>query len=253
MPDYLIPLIGGLISFVAAVIGSFAGGGYVLMMFPLLLMTVPGSYAGHLAVVKLGALAITVMAGQLHFRKSRIRWEILRPLTVGGLFGTAIGTYLIQYHLNEELFRTLLGFALLIGAFYLIIQKELGHEKNHHRKITFRVLMEVFIYAMGIGVLNGMFGGVGIFTTLYLIFMFGLGFRAAIVYTMLSYLIANGLQTGYLIATETIDAHLALWLVLGAGIGGWAGAKLQYNKGEKYIKYVTIGLLVILGVSNLVN
>ncbi len=253
MPDYLIPLIGGLISLGAAVIGAFAGGGYVLMMFPTFLMLMPGTYAGHLAIVKLGALALTVMAGQIHFRRNSIKWRILTPLTIGGLIGTGIGTYLIQYQLNEELFKTLMGFTLLIGAFYLIIKREIGHERAHRRKVTWRVLMEVLIYSMGIGVLNGLFGGVGIFTTLYLVFMFGLGFRTAIVYTMLSYLITNGSQTAYLLTTETIDPHLALYLVIGAGIGGYIGTHLQYNKESKYIRYVTIVLLLALGVTNLVN
>jgi uncharacterized protein len=253
MPDYLIPLIGGLISLLAAMIGAFAGGGYVLMMFPIFLMLIPGTYAGHLAIVKLGALAITVMAGQIHFRKNSIRWKILAPLTFGGLIGTGIGTYLIQYQLNEELFKTLMGFTLLIGAFYLIIKREMGNERAHRRKINWRVLLEVIIYAMGIGVLNGMFGGVGIFTTLYLVFMFGLGFRTAIAYTMLSYLVTNGSQTTYLLITETIDPHLALYLVIGAGIGGYIGTRLQYSQGQKYIRYVTITLLLTLGIVSLVN
>ncbi len=253
MPDYLIPLTGGLISFLAAVIGAFAGGGYVLTMFPIFLLMFPGSYAGHLALVKMGALAITVLGGQIHFRKSSIKWKILGPLTVGGFFGTGIGTYLIQYQLNEDLFKTLLGFTLLIGAFYLIIKKEIGHERTHRRKINWRVILEVFIYAMGIGVLNGLFGGVGIFTTLYLVFIFGLAFRTAIAYTMLSYLIVNGSQTAYLLTTETIDPYLALYLVIGAGLGGFLGVHLQYTKGSKYIKYVTITLLFALGVTSLVN
>ncbi len=253
MNDIFVPIAGTFLAFFSALISAFAGGGYSLIFFPMLLHFVPGAYASHLAVAKLGGLAITVISGQIHYRRNRLDPNLLFTLMMFGLVGTGIGTYLMQYHLNQDLFMGLLGVTLLIGAFYLIIKPEVGHERGSRRKITKKVLAEVAFIAIAVGVLNGLFGGTGIFTTLYLVFIFRISFRKAIAYTMLSYLFVNLFQVSYLIATEPINPLYAVLVVGGAAFGGWAGTHLQYIKGSTWIKSAAIAIMVFLGVANLVS
>lgn len=220
------------------------------MFFPLLLQFVPGTYAGHLAVAKLGGLGITAVSGQIHYRRTRLNPHLLFVLAFGGLIGTGFGTYLIQHHLNEVLFRALLGFSLLIGATYLAIKQQVGKEKGKRRPVTRAVLAEAGIFALGVGVLNGLFGGTGIFTTLYLVFFFHIPFRKAIAYTMLSYLLVNMFQVMYLWATESVNLFLALLIAGGAMAGAYVGTHFQYIKGSAWIKTAAISIMVILGISN---
>lgn len=253
MPDVLVSVLATILAFFSAAISSFAGGGYSLMFFPILLHFVSGTYAAHLGVAKLGGLAITVMSGQVHYRRNRLDPNLLFMLMIWGGVGTAIGTYLMQYHFNESLFRGLLGASLLVAAFYLVIKTEVGHERGSRRKITKLVLLEIALFALGVGVLNGLFGGTGIFTALYLVFVFKVSFRKAIAYTMLSYIFINLAQASYLMATESVNIPYAVLVAIAAGAGGWAGTHLQYMKGSEWIKSVAIAIMVFLGISNLVG
>jgi len=253
MPDIYIYMLGGLAAILSTLSGSFAGGGASLILLPLLFMFVPGSYASLLTSTKVSALTMVLVAGVIHWRKHDVTLKLFTVITIFSVIGTAIGTYILQFHTDELLFKQILAATLLITAVYLLAEGKIGLIEERERKITHLSLIITAVYCLLVNILNGLFGGTGIFLTLFMVIYFRFTFIKAIAYIIFSYIVINILQTGYLLMTENVDPVLTIVIVFGSLIGGWTGTKLQYLKGNKWVKSAAMVLMVIIGVRVLFN
>lgn len=253
MEDFLLVLYGLLASFTSSLLASFAGGGSSLIIFPLLRLLSFGSYAAVLTVTKISASVLTIVASKIHFKRSKINLKLFTVIVIFEFIGTGIGTYLVQYQLNEWLYETILAFVLLGTAFYLFFSKGIGLGKEKIRPITKMILAQTAIYVLLINILNGLFGGTGMLLTIYLVLCLKLSFIHATAYTMISYVIVNFVQASYLMITETFSFYLAIGVTVGAFLGAWTGTHMQYLKGNLWVKRAAtlvmfaIGMKVLLG------
>lgn len=236
------------VGMISSLIGSFAGGGASLILFPLLLMFVPGSYAGLLAITKTSAAAMTIVSGKIHHGRRGWNGGLLFALISGQFLGTSFGTYLVQYQLDETLFKKILAVTLLGSALYLVFGRERVLEHDHARPVEMDLLVLTFLFSLVSSVLNGLFGGMGMFTTIFLVLVFRMGFITAVGYTVLSCGVINILQALYLLATERPGWELVIAVSLGSVFGSWIGTHLQYLKGEKWVKRAAILVMFVLGV-----
>ncbi len=249
--EELIPtIIGGLISFISTLIASFAGGGSSLIMFPLFLEITSESYASLLTTTKIGATTMTLTSAKIHSGKNKINKALLATITIFALLGTGIGTYFVQYKPNEELFKTILSTTLIFTAFYILASKNIGIKDSKQRKITPPTLILTAIFSLLLNILNGLFGGTGILLTLFLVIFIGLSFIKAIALSFFSYSIVNIIQTSYLALTEEFNIPFTILVVTGALIGAQIGTKLQYLKGNKWVKFAAISMMLLVGINN---
>lgn len=242
---------GAGLAFLATLIASFSGGGASLILFPMLLGFVPGSYISLFIISKMGATAMTAISGEMHFRKSRLKWKMALLLFVSALLGTALGTYFLQYEFNEVLFKGMLTGILFLSAIYLFFDNHLGIKTDHERKADFGLVFGTFVFVFLINIFNGIFGGTGIFVTLLLVIAWRLNFIKAVGYTMAIYTAIGLLQVGYLAMTESFDMGLALAVIMGSLLGGWLGTRMQYFKGNVWVKRVSIVMMLAIGVKML--
>ncbi len=238
-------------SVLASLVGSFSGGGISLIIFPLLLIIAPGAYTSLLTTSKVCSTVSTWVSGKIHWGRQVIDRKLLAVLVVCGLIGTAVGTYLVQYKLNEELFKMLLAIILIAAAVYLLFSKRLGIGSDKPETVTGWLLMATILFSLVINVFNGLFGGTGIFITLFLVVVFKLSFIQSIAYSLISYAIINVFQTSYLLATETVNLALTLAVLAGSLVGTLVGTHLQYLKGNKWVKAASILVMLSLGVKML--
>lgn len=240
------------LSFITGIIGAFSGGGTSLILFPLLLWLTPNSYLQTLTITKIAALSMNISSAAVHIKKSRPQITLLLTLTIFGILGTAIGTYLVQYHLDANLFQIILGIFLLSTSAYLIFFKnKLGSTTLQAKTLTPKRLAIIALGATIINIFNGLFGGTGAVITLFLVIYLHYSFLRAVAYTMISYSIISFIQVSYLyLITETVPLQILL-TVTGAFIGGTIGAKLQYIKGNKYVKIAAISIMTLLGIKSL--
>ncbi len=231
-------------SFFASVIASFAGGGSSLLLLPILLFTVPGSYASLLTTTKVSASTMTLVSAFIHSNKQRVKISLLVLFIFFGLLGTGIGTYLVQYHPQEELFELLLAFTLLFTATYLFFSGKLGIEHPKELHLSKKEWIVAAVFTLLINILNGLFGGTGILMTLFCVAFLRMSFIRAIAYTMLMYVVINILQTTYLIFTERVLMGLTLGSIGGALAGSWIGTHLQYTKGNLWVKRAAIVMML---------
>ena len=251
--SFEINILGAVVALVATMVGTFSGGGSALILFPALLIFAPYGYIELLTVAKVGAAMMTFVAGNIHFKKQKIKKELLFTMILGGLLGTALGTYLIQYQLNEALYKAIMGLFMISSSVYIFLSREKIIDEVQKNKFKTSSLVLIFLAAFSLNILNGIFGGTGIMMSTFLVFVISLSFLEASAYTMISYAVVNTIQAGYLLATQSVPLGLLLFVLSGSIIGSFIGTNLQYLKGNSWVKAAAMLMMFLLGVKMLLN
>ena len=238
--------LSGFFAACAGLISAFSGGGYSFVLFPMLLLFIPGAYAATLAVTKVGTVALSLTSGKIHLSRHQFNRNLLIILVISGLVGTAIGTYLIQYHLQEVLYKKILSCVVISSACYLLISKNKGLGVENETKITSGILLITFISIGSISILNGLFGGTGILMTLYMVAVLRMSFIRSTAHMMLSAIPLNIVQTGYLLITEPFRLDLLVAIFVGSIMGSWCGTRLQYLKGNIWVRRSAIVIMLLI-------
>lgn len=252
MSENIIALQGGVAATLASLIASFSGGGLSLILFPVLLFFAPYPYISLLSVAKVSATLMSITSARIHALKSNLDLKLILFMAVFQSLGTALGTYFLQYQFNEDLFKAILGWTILLTASYLLFSKKLGLEQNSKREITKQVYIEVAIVCFFVSILNGIFGGTGIFVTIYFLASLKMSFIEAMKYVMPSYAIVNFLQTLYLLFSEWVEWRLVVLVVFGSTLGSFVGTHLQYLKGNLWVKRAAVVVMYIVGIKTLI-
>ena len=253
MSELYIAILGGLAAMLASIIAAFSGGGLSLILFPVLLIIAPYPYISLLAVSKVSAALMSVTSARIHALKSKLDWKFLLFIAGFQLLGTGVGTYLVQYQFNEEFFTKLLGWTVLLTSIYLFFAKKIGLGLEEKRVITKYVYVEAAIFCFTFSILNGIFGGTGIFITIYFIAALRMTFIEAMAYVMPSFAVVNVLQTAYLLTTESVEWKLVGMVIVGSILGAWFGTHLQYLKGNLWIKRAAVIVMFIIGCKTLLG
>ena len=246
-------VIGFFAALIASTIATFIGGASSLILLPVLILLTSGTFAGLLAVTKANAFLMCLTAVNKHRKRMQFDMKLLWILIIFGLIGTGIGTYFLQYHFNEKFFHILLGIVLIISAAYLYFKKEVGLHEGHERKMNFKMYTITSFCVLGLNILNGLFGGTGMFTTLFLIVVLRYSYMNAVALGFVSYLAVNFVQAGYLLSTETYSWWLLAGIMGGAILGAHLGTHFLFLKGNKLAKTVGMVVIMILGVKMLVG
>lgn len=237
----------------ATVIGSFSGGGSSLILFPILLTFFNQSYISLLIISKLSASVMTFAASKVHFKTNKFEFRLMKYLLIGGVLGTALGTYFLLYHFDKVLFERLLGTLTIAVGFYIFFSKNAGLEHGKEKILSNKMLIMSAVFSFLINILNGLFGGTGLFLTIYLVSVVRMNFIRAIAYTMFNYAILSSAQVVYLVFMESFSWQLAVAVTIGALIGGSIGTKLQYLKGSLWVKRAAILMMLVIGMEMLLN
>lgn len=253
MENILIHIGAAVAAFFATIIGSFSGGGSSLIMFPLLLSFVPGSYVSLFLISKISAAVMTATSGRIHFKKGGMDMKLLGLIIAAGTLGTMVGTYILTYHFDEALFKKLLTLMIFVSALYVYLSGDKGLVEGKPRLFDWKMTANVFLMSFVINVLNGIFGGAGLLMTVYLVVYLRMEFIRAIAYTMITYAVLSTLQAAYLMFSVDCDWTLAASVVIGALVGGHFGTHLQYLKGNLKVKRAAVVVMVVIGVKMLLD
>jgi uncharacterized membrane protein YfcA len=251
MNEVLMLSASALVVLVGTIVTSFAGGGTSLVIFPMLLLIAPGSYVSLFVITKIAAVMMGISSSRIHFKKTNFKIGLLSTLVISGLLGTALGTYFLQFQFDDLLFKKMLTGFVFLTAIYLFFSNEKGLEISKSRQVTPFLLLILAIGSFAINILNGIFGGTGLFNVLLIVLVFRLTFINAIAYAMINYAIIGSVQALYLVLTEPFDLKLAASVVLAAFLGGFIGTKFQYIKGDYWVKKTATFMMLVVGISML--
>ncbi len=232
-------------SLIANAFSALAGGGAGLLQFPVLLfLGLPFGVA--LATHKVATVALGLGATLRHLRGESLERRFTLVVLAWGLPGVVLGANLIL-QVPDTVARAALGVLTMGLGLYSWLRRELGQE---HRP-THRRGWGLLIGGAGlffIGTLNGsLTSGTGLFVTIWLVRWFGLDYKRAVAYTLvLVGMFWNGAGAVTLGIVGEIQWDWLPALLLGSVLGGYAGAHLALQKGNRWVKRVfeTVTLLV---------
>ncbi len=227
---------------IAGFINSTAGGGSILTVPMLIFAGLPPTVANatnRIGVFVQGAIGI------IGYRSKEVSaFPEGYYLGSAALFGAIIGTN-IALDISDVLFNRILSITILLITLTTFIKKK--GETHHIRKPTKSKKIIGAIIFFFIGVYGGLIQvGVGflILSSLSSIFNFDLIQSNAIklavitIYTTCS-LVIFGLQ-------DKIMWEWGIILSIGTATGGWLGSRWAVAKGEKYIKWILVTMVIVI-------
>jgi uncharacterized protein len=219
----------------ANTLSALAGGGAGLLQLPLLLfLGLP--FGTALATHKIASVALGVGATIRHTREGKLDYRRAAFILGTGLPGVVLGALLVV-GLSERVAKGALGVLTMGLGVYSAFKPALGQDAVEMPR-TRRHAIVGGVGLFVIGFLNGsLTSGTGLFVTLWLVRWFGLGFKEAVVYTLI---LVGLFWNGFGAATLALQApvHWA-WLpalITGSLIGGYLGAHWSIARGNAFVK-----------------
>jgi uncharacterized membrane protein YfcA len=222
-------LIGG--GGLAGIINAMAGGGSSLTVPLLVLAGVPGNAANGSNRVGVLTSSITT-AWSFHQRGAKAYREaanILVPVVLGSLTGS-----LGISRITDDAFETLFGLLMLPIIFLSIRKPKVAVDVEPWARST-----TVLVF-FGIGIYGGAVqAGVGL-VLLAALTRSGFDLVTANVIKVLVTLVVTLTALPVFLAQGNVRWGPALVLAVGLGIGGWVGARIAVEGGERVIRFVMV-------------
>lgn len=233
-------IIYGLACFVTNIFGGIAGGGAGFVMTPLAIF-LGLSPAQAVATGKFGGLAVTLTSLQ-HLRKEklhsrRLTFPIMLLAAVVGLLAP-----LAIVRLDTEFYRNTLGILLLLMV-PVVLFKKVGHEKktvSAARQSVGWLLLAVTLLVQAI-----FSGGLGTLVNLVLMSFMGLSALEANVTKRFSQVLLNLVVVLGVLGSGIIVWPVVAVAIIGAGLGGFVGARLAVKKGNRFVSYVFVTFMLL--------
>lgn len=227
---------------VAGTVNTIAGGGSFITLAAMLWMGMPPIVAN--ATNRIGVAVQSAAATAQFKREGQLRTGGLALGAVAATTGALLGAW-VSVELDQELFKRLIGFAMLGFIPVLLLRPKRwleGTEKPARPWLLAAVLF-------GLGVYGGLLqAGVGVFLLAALVLIGG------------DDLVRSNARKSLLVLVFTIPAIVlfvlegamhwpaAAVLALGSALGGWIGTKLTVSWGPNFVRGVLLVVVAVSGV-----
>lgn len=237
-----------IVALAAGFIDAIAGGGGLLTI-PALLFT------GMSPVQAIATNKLQACFGSFTATRFFIKQKLVSPKNqVFGILvaavGAAVGAMAIQLF-DSQILITLLPFALILIAVYLVIAKNFGQSVNTP-KMNEKNFNTSFI--AGISFYDGFFGpGTGTFFTLSYCKMRAMNLIQATAHAKLMNFTTNIMSLMIFILSDQILWQVGLAMAVGQIIGARMGAATAIKQGTDFIRYMTVAVCIAMSISLLVK
>lgn len=215
------------------------GGGAVIIPFLLFLGLSPQQ---AIATNRFSSLANVVALFKFH-RQGQVKWRLGLLLAVCAALGGAMGSFLLL-RLPTETLQKGIGVMLLLSIPMLFLKKDIGLEERP-TKMTKRKYAGGSLLIVFLGVIGGLFSGVGIwFSYAYLMF-YRLTFLQTAAMRNMTGLAIITVSLATFIPYGLIQWPIALAMFAGGGFGSFISAHYSKRLGNGAIRYL-FGAVVLL-------
>ncbi len=246
MESYIIILLC-LASFVAGFIDAVVGGGG-LIQTPVAFILLPSvSVSSIIGTLKIPAFSGTSFAAYQYLKKVDMNWKLLSIMMILAVPSAFLGSTLLTY-VSNNFMKPLLLVILSLLVIYTYAQKNFGQHTHKSQSVTTQIVYAVLLSCI-IGFYDGFVGpGTGSFLVLGFIALLGFDFLQASANAKMVNLATNFGAICLFIIKGKILWVVAIPMAFCNAFGGWLGAKLAVNKGNKFIRIfflvVVIGTLI---------
>lgn len=246
MESYIIILLC-IASFAAGFIDAIVGGGG-LIQTPAALILLPNvSVSSIIGTLKVPAFSGTSFAARQYLKKVDMNWKLLIIMMVLAFPSAFLGSTLLTY-VSNDFMKPLLLVVLSLLVIYTYAQKNFGQHIVKTHSARTQILYAVLI-SFVVGFYDGFIGpGTGSFLVLAFIALMGFDFLHASANAKMVNLATNFGSIFLFMLKGKILWVIAIPMAFCNAFGGWLGAKLAINKGNKFIRIfflvVVIGTLI---------
>jgi uncharacterized protein len=228
------------VSLVMSALSGITGGGLSLIMTPLLI-AIGLSPAQAVATGKIPGLSTN--AGSLHgmrkikpSSKKRVITIVIMALIVG-----IIAPFFIR-NLNEEFYKTTIGFLLLLMIPVLIIKK-VGLQAKEPTALSSNLGYICLALALALQAIFA--GGMGMLVPIVMMSLMGMTALDATVTKRYANLVMNVVIILGVLWTGLIVWQIALVGLVTCFIGSSIGSRIAVKKGDSFVMTVMIGLILV--------
>ena len=232
-----------LVSVIAGLLDTLAGGGGLISMPALILSGVPPLAA--LGTNKLQGSMGTATATYLMLRNRKITWPDIKHIMLTAFIGAALGSIAIQF-VNTDVLTFVIPVVLLFIAIYFLISPKptKAQGKPKLTKLQYKNTVVPFI-----GFYDGMFGpGTGSFFALAGVSCRGLDLiSSTAVAKSLNFATNIASLVIFIVAGQVVWA-VGILMMLGQVIGAWVGSHFLFKINPNYLRVIVvimcIGMLI---------
>jgi uncharacterized membrane protein YfcA len=237
-------------SFFAGFVDAIVGGGG-LIQTPVALILMPNlAVSTIIGSLKIPAFSGTSFAAFQYLKQVKMNWKLLISMAIVAFSSAFFGSLLLT-QVSNDFMKPVLFFVLIALAIYTFIKKDFG-QKTTTQLSSKRVILYAMILSVLIGFYDGFIGpGTGSFLVLGFVALLGFDFLNASANAKMVNLATNFGSICLFISKGKIIWSFALPMALCNALGGWLGAKLAIKKGNQFIRYfflvIVIGTLLRFG------
>lgn len=232
------------IAFCAGFVDSIVGGGG-LIQTPLSLATLPQlPVSTVIGTLKIPAFSGTALATSQYLKSIKIQWKLFGIMAVVAFISAYLGSKLLTI-MDNDFMKPLLFVVLILLFIYTVFKKDFGQAKS--RSITFKnSVIKGILIAFAVGMYDGFIGpATGTFFIVAFVSMLRMDFLQASATAKLVNLATNFGSICLFLVTGKIIWAIAIPMAIFNGLGGYIGAKFAINKGNQFIRYIFMGIILL--------
>lgn len=231
-------------SLIATALSAMSGGGAGAINIPVML-ALGVSFPAASAAQKAAAAFWVLPASYNYLRDKKIEWRFLLIFSAVGLIGVYGGVMSILA-ISQRNLEITVGVLILILVAYVFFKKEAGLRETPitssvRHALAYGSALILGFYESFFGSGNGVLFSVVAFQTRGFDFIEALGYYFAIAFAWDVFAVILFASNGY------FSWSVVAPMVLGAVIGGYLGSRYAKYKGNKFIKFMFVGVGTILG------
>ena len=234
-------LAGLLLGAMGAVIGST-----LLVIVPML------SLFGMPIQAAIGTAKVSVIGREtipaIYFHKKKLVSHALAiPFSIAAIIASWYGS-VVAISLDASSLEKIVGLFMVIISAIILFNPKIGLQQKEIQISLLHIMISVLLGVV-VGFYTGIFGGgVNVFIIFGFILIFGNTFLQATANSKLPNLIITAASIPMFIIKNFVSWEVAIPLTLSTTIGSYFGAKLAVERGNKFIRALFVGLVVVLAV-----
>ncbi len=237
-------LVGLVLGAMGAVIGST-----LLVIVPMLsLFGMPIQTA--IGTAKVSVIGREIIPAVYFHKKNLVKPALAIPFSIAASITSWYGS-VVAISLDSSSLEKVVGLFMVIISAIILINPKIGLQQKEV-KITWLHIMISVLLGVAVGFYTGIFGGgVNVFIIFGFILIFGNTFLQATANSKLPNLIITAASIPMFVIKGFVSWEVAIPLTMSTTIGSYFGAKLAFEKGNKFIRALFVGLVVLLAVKYL--
>ncbi len=222
----------------SGLIGAIAGGGGLLSIPFLIFLGVPPQIT--LATNKFSGLGMSAGATFKFIKERKVVWKFALVLVVAGVSASFIGARIL-ITTDQMLLQKMIGVLLLLLTPTIFFKPSFGLKKI---KVSNSKMVVGTIIYFALSILASFFGGIGMLMIPTVIYFFGLQFIEANATDLIGFSLLSLSASIIFMVHGLVNYYFGFILMAGMLLGGYIGAHIAIQKGDKFVKIV-FALVVI--------